>query len=229
MPCGLYGKLPVKRDFVAVNTPRDFLLVWEEWLQGGVSASRISLGHDWLRAYLQAPLWRFWMGGGICGIPVAGVMMSSVDGVGRHFPLTVFDCGEAGDSFALPTSSETAGWYDQLEDFLLSALEPEVEYDALLATLELMPRAAKTPAALPDMTVIDCYGAKACGSVDIEGIHAAFSAIETERNRASLHRASYWWTIGGEGYDPMALAADGLPAPHIVETMLTRRFDRGSG
>ena len=52
MPCGLYGKLPVKRDFVAVNTPRDFLLLWEEWLQGGVSASKISLGHDWLRAYL---------------------------------------------------------------------------------------------------------------------------------------------------------------------------------
>ena len=44
MRCGLYGKLPAKRDYVAIGTPREFLAAWEPWLQGGVSTSRMSLG-----------------------------------------------------------------------------------------------------------------------------------------------------------------------------------------
>ncbi len=47
MRCGLYGKLPCKRDFVALAAPRAFLSVWVPWLQGGVSASRAQLGDGW--------------------------------------------------------------------------------------------------------------------------------------------------------------------------------------
>ena len=41
MRCGLYGKLPMKRDFISVSTPQAFLEQWEPWIQGGVAASRI--------------------------------------------------------------------------------------------------------------------------------------------------------------------------------------------
>ncbi len=44
MACGLFGKLPPKRDFVAVNAPRPFLTVWENWVQAGLAASREQLG-----------------------------------------------------------------------------------------------------------------------------------------------------------------------------------------
>src|ERR1700722_2970157 len=63
MPAGLYGKLPAKRDFVAANTPRRFLEVWEPWLQAGVATSKQVLGEGWSEAYLNAPIWRFWRGG----------------------------------------------------------------------------------------------------------------------------------------------------------------------
>ena len=72
MRCSLYGKLPAKRDFVAVAAPRPFLNTWEPWMQGGISASRQSLGDAWQNAFLTAPIWRFWLGADLCGAPVIG-------------------------------------------------------------------------------------------------------------------------------------------------------------
>jgi type VI secretion system protein ImpM len=83
MRCGLFGKLPAKRDFVALQAPRAFLAVWEKWLQAGVSASRAELGADWQALFLRAPIWRFWLGAELAGAPVLGAFMPSVDGVGR--------------------------------------------------------------------------------------------------------------------------------------------------
>ena len=62
MQCGLFGKLPVKRDFVAINLPRGLLTLWENWLQASVAASREVLGRDWQDTFLTAPIWRFWLG-----------------------------------------------------------------------------------------------------------------------------------------------------------------------
>ena len=56
MRCGLYGKLPAKRDFIAIGAPREFLRAWEPWIQGGISASRVSLGADWQTVFLTAPI-----------------------------------------------------------------------------------------------------------------------------------------------------------------------------
>ena len=69
MQCGLFGKLPTKRDFIAHQAPREFLDVWEPWMQGGISASRHELGDDWQQAFLTAPIWRFWLGAELCGAP----------------------------------------------------------------------------------------------------------------------------------------------------------------
>src|SRR5687767_13437663 len=88
MAKGLYGKLHAKRDFVAIGVPRGFLTCWEPWLQGAMSASRDDLAQGWQDAFLTAPIWRFWLGSALCGSPVLGAIMPSVDGVGRCFPLT---------------------------------------------------------------------------------------------------------------------------------------------
>jgi type VI secretion system ImpM family protein len=55
MRCGLFGKLPAKRDFIAVSAPRSLLDVWEPWMQSGLSASRELLKGNWQQAYLSAP------------------------------------------------------------------------------------------------------------------------------------------------------------------------------
>src|SRR6266550_2150880 len=77
MRCSLFGKLPAKRDFIALFSPRIFLDVWEPWIQGSISASRQELGEDWQNAFLTAPIWRFWLGAELCRTPVAGALMSA--------------------------------------------------------------------------------------------------------------------------------------------------------
>ncbi len=135
MACGLFGKLIAKRDFIAVNIPREVLLGWEAWMQSSIAASKHDLGQAWLKAYLEAPLWRFWLGEGICGVQVMGVFMSSMDGVGRHFPLTVFTFAGPGQGFAVPADGADPSWYEEAEDFLLSTLDAGEDYDLVLAGL----------------------------------------------------------------------------------------------
>src|SRR5262249_28369685 len=96
MRCSLFGKLAAKRDFIAVAAPRAFLDAWEPWMQSSVSASQHSLGRAWHGAFLAAPIWRFWLGADICGTTVLGAFMSSLDGMGRYYPLTLFACADPG-------------------------------------------------------------------------------------------------------------------------------------
>src|SRR5919106_784057 len=111
MRCGLYGKLPAKRDFVAVSTPRGFLDAWEPWMQGGISASRQDLGEGWQEAFLRAPIWRFWLGADLCGTTVLGAFMSSLDGVGRYYPLTLLTWAEEGEAIAPPDLDPQETWF----------------------------------------------------------------------------------------------------------------------
>ena len=90
MGYGAYGKLPALGDFVRIGLGRDFVSAWDEWLQSGLLALSESLGEQWEALYMSAPIWRFSLQAGDAGpAPVSGVMMPSVDRVGRKFPLTL--------------------------------------------------------------------------------------------------------------------------------------------
>ena len=87
---GWYGKLPGMGDFAHRRLPDDFRHAWDRWLQGGLMQLR-SRHADWTERYLQAPLWCFVLGEGVMAgdSPWIGVLMPSVDSVGRYFPFTV--------------------------------------------------------------------------------------------------------------------------------------------
>jgi type VI secretion system protein ImpM len=87
---GWYGKLPSLGDFASRRLPAAFVHEWDDWLQHVLAAARDDWGPGWLERYLVAPVVRFWVGPGvIAGGPWSGLVMPSVDRVGRHFPLTV--------------------------------------------------------------------------------------------------------------------------------------------
>jgi type VI secretion system ImpM family protein len=89
-PVGWHGKLPCLGDFATRRLPPAFVRGWDDWLSSVLHESRRRLGEGWIDAYLTAPLWRFVAGPGALGDrPWAGLLMSSVDRVGRHFPLTL--------------------------------------------------------------------------------------------------------------------------------------------
>src|SRR6267154_5928531 len=90
MEVGLYGKLPSHGDFLRRRVSDDFVAGWDAWLQRCIAQSRAALGEEWLETYLTSPAWRFALSAAVCGpTPVAGVLVPSVDRVGRYFPVTV--------------------------------------------------------------------------------------------------------------------------------------------
>lgn len=136
--CGAFGKIPAMGDFLRANLPPGFAEAWDGWLQRTLTAARADLGGRWLDCYLSAPIWRFTLGAGLAGrLPVIGVMMASVDRVGRHFPLTlVAPLPQGSSALAVHFGAEAA--FLRLEDIALAALEADLPRDGLLRHLQAL-------------------------------------------------------------------------------------------
>jgi len=224
MQCSLYGKVPAKRDFIAIGAPREFLNAWEPWLQGSISASRTTLGERWQGAFLTAPIWRFWLGADICGRSVIGAFMSSLDGVGRYFPLTLFACADDNGAIPPPELGSQDDWFDAAEAFLMSTLDHDANFEAMTAELGAL---------APPFQELPKFPAQGAGC-DSDGPHALvardrsfselFGSIRV-RDYAKIYAGStFWWTIGGEGITPVALSGKGMPDPFLFAAMLTGEF-----
>jgi type VI secretion system protein ImpM len=228
MRCSLFGKLAAKRDFIAVFAPRDFLNVWEPWMQAGVSASRDSLREEWQQAFLAAPIWRFWLGAEICGTTVLGAFMSSLDGMGRYYPLTLFAHADPGLAIPPPDIAAQDEWFAVAENFLLSTLDKDVAYETIAGALDRL-----SP---PDNCTIDTVptgmSAIANGAVAAPLGNGSFSEVLASlrvANHASAYAAaSFWWTMGGEGFEPLGFCCRRMPDPSLQAGMLTGHFSRPS-
>ncbi len=119
---GWYGKVPYLGDFASRRLPQKFIATWDSWLQQSMSASRVRLGAQWLDAYLHSPIWRFVLLPGVIGDEFwAGLIMPSVDKVGRHFPLTIA-ASIAPRPGILATIVASGNWYAAIENTALAAL-----------------------------------------------------------------------------------------------------------
>jgi type VI secretion system protein ImpM len=226
MGCGLYGKLPAKRDFVAISTSRAFLDVWEPWLQSSVAASRMRLGSDWQAAYLKAPIWRFWLGANLCGSTAAGALMPSVDGVGRYFPLTAFAVAARGAAIPPPDIDAQEPWYWGLEDLLLAALDEAVDFDRITEAIEALPG----PTALP-VAAVRCPSEPTSAPLAVSagppaGRDRGSAPLSAEAWARAASAGSVWWTAGGADYAPLTARGLGMPDPHAFAGMLTGRFEK---
>jgi type VI secretion system protein ImpM len=128
---GWYGKLPAIGDFAARRLPAEFVARWDEWLQAGLAASRAQLGERWLDLYMNAPIRRFVLGPALLGPATwAGVLLPSVDRVGRHFPLTIATPLAGGAAAAALDA-----WFATIEPLALGALDLDASLDAFDATV----------------------------------------------------------------------------------------------
>jgi type VI secretion system protein ImpM len=125
---GFAGKVPARGDFVQGGLPRDFTDPWNDWQSLVIAGSRDLMGETWLAAFLEAPVWRFVLPPGMCGPRAAvGLIMPSVDKVGRYFPLTFAALTEAGKSNA----DDWAGWLDAVEELGRAALDDDAPPERL--------------------------------------------------------------------------------------------------
>ena len=225
MRCGLFGKLTAKRDFIALFAPRAFLDAWEPWMQSGIAASRDALGRGWQQAFLSAPIWRFWLGSDICGATVAGVFMPSLDGVGRYYPLTLFAYADPGVAIMPPDIDAQNDWFHAAEDYLLTTLDKNASFEETSSALDQFPPPPAVAAAGgADEMVRIADGTLAAHATD-STLPALFGKLR-KTNFASLYSgASFWWTIGGGDYQPLALCCRRMPDPFLFASMLTGRLE----
>ena len=225
MPAGFFGKLPAKRDFVTLGASRQFLEVWEPWLQASLATSRQTLGEDWTAAYNRMPIWRFWLGANFADEAIIGALMASVDGIGRPFPLAVL-CGEGEGLLPPPEIDANEVWCEGAEAALLGALHPETAFEDFARGVETL-----EPPVL-QARVMELAGVEHVTEdvVLVRGVAAqpalAFRAARRFGHRSAFAGQTFWWTSGGEGFEALALAVVGLPPATLFADMLTGAFAR---
>lgn len=142
-----FGKLPGTGDFAQRRLSPDFVEVWDHWLQIGLQSLRAERD-DWLAHYLEAPLWSFALGPQVIGAnPWVGVLMPSVDSVGRYFPLTLAIELVQGDVVSTEHTLERIHcWWHQSAKAAMTALDSNMDaarFDASLFALFGEPSAAQ--------------------------------------------------------------------------------------
>lgn len=221
---GFFGKIPALGDFVNRRLPRQFLEPWDQWLQQVLTQSRAQLGEDWLDLYLVSPLWRFVLSPGIAGRSAwAGVIMPSVDGVGRYFPLTLARAvAPQADCFRLLCTHD---WFERLEALALSTLEDDFDMHQFEAALLSLPPPPLRLQASPN---------PAGSRVDAWQLEATEASLDHAANRL-LRQAmedvflsySLWWSAGSEHVNASLLTCQGLPPPEACAAMLGGDWNQG--
>lgn len=199
-PVGLFGKLPTRGDFLALGLPASFTEPWHGWIARGLQAARLALGARFEAVYRVAPAWRFALAPGLAGPDAAlGVLVPSVDAVGRAFPLALVRLEpEAVDPLALLRSP---GWLDRLEEAARRALAPRLDLAAWQGALAGLGPGEPVARATPHLLPLRLEGR---GS----GLAEALDGLLRARGGSGL--ALFW----GEGSPFVAaglFAAPGLP------------------
>jgi type VI secretion system protein ImpM len=147
---GFFGKIPARGDFLRRRIPPAVAPTWDQWLGQLTVAVRDAAGEAWPAAWLTAPLWHFALGSAIAPPSgAAGVLVASVDRVGRMFPFTVI-----GPSAGIPDET----WSAAVEAMTLEALEDGFDPETLDAALvRLGPPAEETELA-PGQSLWWCRG-----------------------------------------------------------------------
>jgi type VI secretion system protein ImpM len=133
---GAFGKIPALGDFFRLNVPNGFVTPWDAWVQGALLAGKGTLGPRWDATYMVAPIWQFALEPGLCGTDaVIGVLMPSVDRVGRQYPLTLAATVSGGPP-ALWSLLANGAVLEALETLALDCLDDAMTRETLTARLE---------------------------------------------------------------------------------------------
>jgi type VI secretion system protein ImpM len=133
---GWYGKIPAAGDFIARRVPPSFSQAWDRWLQTVIGGSRARLAARWRDAFLSMPVWRFVLSPAMLNVNAwAGVMVPSVDAVGRYFPLAVASALPSASLDLVATLLAARSWFQDIEAIALSALGPGTDSDSIDAAI----------------------------------------------------------------------------------------------
>jgi type VI secretion system protein ImpM len=227
MEVGLYGKLPSHGDFLRRRAADDFVAAWDAWLQQCIAQSRAALGEAWLETYLTSPAWRFALSANVCGSsPVAGVLVPSVDRVGRYFPVTLvwptppdfstvevavhFQAGfEAAERLLLDT---LAAEQIEFSDFDRHVMELAASLEHPAGNLRRLTSATLQALRVP-LLHPQCLPLRNTGDI-------AAPALQILGQLLDSSAGCCWWTEGSAVIEPSWLITQALPDGHQYCAML---------
>ncbi|WP_207480987.1 type VI secretion system-associated protein TagF [Arenibaculum pallidiluteum] len=210
---GFHGKMPLLGDFVARGLPPDLVEAWDGWIGPLLVEASGLVGPGWPDAFADAPVWRFALGPGLLTDgAIGGLLIPSVDRVGRQFPLAVICPAEPGPdpeagSGPDPSPDGPEGWFGRAEAAVLAALDAGAGPDEVLVALAALSRPAPPP--LP---------------VAAEGWQAPPPGFAPERGLIPAAGWSAWWRVGCE----RILCRRGMPVgPELADLVRGRPREGG--
>lgn len=208
-PTGLYGKLPAHGDFIHRNLPSHFINAWDAWLQSYMGSIKEQIGEDWLDFYLTSPIWRFALSPGVIDqYSWTGIMLPSVDRVGRYFPFSI----------AKPLAAHCnpfdvilqSSWFEALENSALLALAGRCPIDNLAEEINQV-----SPASDNGYAPVCPATTTASAIVEIEeqaqSLSNGFPCLLDSIIRANSPSYSVWATQGSECVEPCMFYCPALP------------------
>jgi type VI secretion system protein ImpM len=222
---GIYGKLPAHGDFIQRNLPSPLITEWDQWLQHFIGGSKEHIGETWLDIYLTSPVWRFVLSDGIVDEHKwAGILLPSVDRVGRYFPLTII--------MQLPQSSNPLefialqhGWYSGIEKQALIALDEELTVDDLsemLSELDVNIDSQYVPSGIN----IESYAMHMELEFEEQSVVSIYPHMLDTLMMKVLNSYSIWNTMGSEHVAPGIFSVQGLPSVNKLPSMLDGKWQQ---
>jgi type VI secretion system protein ImpM len=227
---GFFGKLPSHGDFIERRVGPAFRDLWDDWMQRCMVESQRTLGGRWLDCYLTSPMWRFFLSDGVAGAAsYAGVLLPSVDRVGRYFPMTVV-VELPIEVPALEFARTAADWFGDVEQLCADALQnPDFEFAAFDAALEASAAKLSGMDQVPERRPFPARSSQwhwPCGSVST--FADAITAPLMSMAQGALRPMTMWWTDGSQLVHPSVLLTRSLPRPDSFGALLAGTWDDGN-
>lgn len=220
---GYFGKIPSHGDFLNRNLSRNFVDPWDHWLQHAITASRHTLAETWLETYLISPVWKFAIHGGVCGQnPVVGVLMPSVDKVGRYFPLTI--------ACLLPTTCNVISfiqnhseWFEGIEEVSLACLDDNFTLQDLDSALNVFAVEVATDNNGHSESAQQNW---ALSLTEASNPMGAIAGVAPRLLSRAFTHCCIWWSTGSDLVEPSLLISESMPEPDQYTGMLNGEWHR---
>lgn len=216
-----YGKLPGNGDFLSKNLSSEFVRSWDGWLQRVISNSRNEMSDNWLNYYLTSPIWHFVLSPGTCDDSSwAGVMIPSVDKVGRYYPFTLFK--------KIPVTinpieflEKNEHWFEEKQNILLALLDERLTIENIDEVIKLTSSPIINQSHIKNsLTIENSYF-----SIE-KGLSESLPNIMNTLINYTYPVYSIWCTKGSNNINPSLLVCNELPSLNQYNALLDGQWKR---
>lgn len=210
---GCFGKIRSCGDFISRHVSPSVQQKFDQWLEAGLGESKEKFQQQWLDYYLTSPVWYFLRPSADREQFVFGIMMPSIDKVGRYYPLIVINELQYGEPLDLERASK-------IEALMLDTLSSDVGVDEFDQQLQLLSK-EKYESKMVTTEVDADLSSKSQQQV-MDFISGKLLRIEAEdsdikanifahSSEVAQQHNSIWWTKGSEHMDTTALVCCDFP------------------